>query len=536
MEQPPDPRVTGSFPSASKGWTGKIPQTPGSAPSDLTGRLILSHTSTRLPVVIPADKKKQPQATGKHQVIPPPKKPKTFRKLDRRLTWYIVSAVGILTIVLAFAFTVPVNNGQQGSATVAQSITNLITNGQSGNMTSQSQAQNHGGSSSSQFTPGYSGGGASRLFSNNSPWNVPIGGNVQLDSNSGSIANELSGCCHVPAMFSYGMPIYTATASDPSYHVQDNGNDNTFESYQPIHIPNDAAPSPGTDKWLFIYDKTRNLIFEMWDTSKNGGSWTTNTGDVYSPTGDGVLQVDGSTQGGNGASYFGGVITYADIERGYINHALSLASQYTSSDHRYPMVASDGHDGDIPMGARLQLDPSVNCNTLSGASSGEKMVCQALETYGGYMRDTGGVALSMYFEGEDLNDPSRNPPNGSPGNAGRGSGVFGRVGLHDGADLGEIPWNKLRVLKAWNSFSALGPTTAPTPLLSITIPGNHYLLLAPGFAALDLPASQPLGDVSRTRRWLEHDWYINSGEPASADTQHPLPLLHRLLLLRRLHC
>ncbi|HEY3992016.1 MAG TPA: hypothetical protein VGM01_03945, partial [Ktedonobacteraceae bacterium] len=389
MEQPPDPRVTGSFPSASQGWTGKIPQTPGSDPSDLTGRLILSRTSTRMPVVIPGDKRKQSssgQATGKYLASPPSKKPTKSAKLDRRLAWYVVSVVGILTIVLGFVFTVPVNNGQQGSSTVAQSITNLITNGQSGGVSSQAQAQAQGGSSQSQATPGYSGNnggaGATRLFTNSSPWNVPIGGNVQLDSNSGSIANELAGGNHVPALFSYGMPIYTSTASDPSYHVQDNGNDNTFEAYQPIHIPNDAAPSPGTDHWLFIYDTTKNLIFEMWDTSKSGGTWTTNTGDVYSPTGDGVLQVDGSPQGGNGASYFGGVITDADIERGYINHALSLASQYTSSDHRYPMVASDGHGGDIPMGARLQLDPSVNCNTLPGASAGEKMVCQAMETYG----------------------------------------------------------------------------------------------------------------------------------------------------------
>src|SRR6185437_13361733 len=123
-----------------------------------------------------------------------------------------------------------------------------------------------------------------------------------------------------------------------------------------------------------------------------------------------------------GASYFGGVITDADIQRGYINHALSFASQFTSSSFRYPMVASDGGGGDIPMGARLQLDPAVKCNSLAGASVGEKMVCQALETYGGYMRDTGGVTLSMYFEGEDLNDPSRNPPDGSPGNAGRSGG------------------------------------------------------------------------------------------------------------------
>jgi hypothetical protein len=536
MEQPPDPRVTGSFPSAGNGWTGKIPQTPGSDPSDLTGRLILAHTSTRLPVVIPAEKKKQAPTT-KHLAHPSSQKKQAFRKLDRRLTWYVVSAVGILTIVLGFVFTVPVNNGQQGSSTVAQSISNLITNGQSGNVSSQAQAQAGSSPSQSQFTPGYSSSGVgTRLFSNNSPWNVPIGGNVQLDPNSSSMASELANGNHVPAMFSFGMPIYTSTASDPSYHVQDNGNDNTFEAYQPIHIPNDAAPSPGSDHWLFIYDTTKHLIFEMWDTSKSGGTWTTNTGDVYSPTGDGVLQPDGTPQGGNGASYFGGVITYADIERGYINHALSLASQYTGPDHRYPMVASDGHDGDIPMGARIQLDPAVNCNTLSGASSGEKMVCRALQVYGGYMRDTGGVALSMYFEGEDLNDPSRNPPDGSPGDPGRSGGVFGRVGLHDGADLGEIPWDRLRVLKAWNSF-ALAPTAQPALLASGKTPGVRYSLLIADVAALDAQANRPLflGDTPRARRWFLSSRNNSTSLIAITTSQETPPLRTRLLLLRSLH-
>src|SRR5262249_47975979 len=112
----------------------------------------------------------------------------------------------------------------------------------------------------------------------------------------------------------------------------------------------------------------------------------------------------------------------------------------------YPMVASDGNTpGGIPMGARLQLNPTVDCNTLSGASVGEKMVCRALQDYGGYMRDTGGVPLSMYFEGENLSDPGRNPPT-NPGDPGISGGVFGKLGLSDGMDLSAIPWSQLRVL------------------------------------------------------------------------------------------
>ena len=86
------------------------------------------------------------------------------------------------------------------------------------------------------------------------------------------------------------------------------------------------------------------------------------------------------------------------------------------------------------------------------------MVCQALQTYGGYLRDTGGVALSAYFEGENLADPARHPPGGSPGNTGSSTGPFGAVRLSDGQELSAIPWEKLRVLASWNSFTPVTST------------------------------------------------------------------------------
>lgn len=462
MSSSPDSEETGSIPSTNEAKPGEIPQTPDPLLSTSPRRLIISQTSVRVPVVIPAEKKLAPTK---------PVKLRVYSHLNKRVGWYSVSIVGILTILLGFIFAVPLSTGQQKSTTIAQGISNLITNGQFGNVASQSQ---------SQSAPGAGGSPGPRFFSSSSPWNVPIGTNVQLDPNSSGMVSQLVDCCHVPAMFSYGMPIYTSTASDPVYTVQDD--DDAFRANQPIHIPDTAAPSPGSDKWLFIYDKTKNLLFEMWQAQKNGNTWSANTGDVFSPTGDGVHQVDGSTQSGNGASYFGGVITDVDIEQGAITHALSLATQFTASTWRYPMAASDGGGGNanaLPMGARLQLDPSVNCNALPGASSGEKMVCKALETYGGYIRDTGGVTLSMYFEGEDLKDPARNPPDGSPGDPGRSNGVFGKAGLHDGTDLAEIPWNKLRVLKSWNSFTALNTTPLPAQPLFETFLGIASPQIAP---------------------------------------------------------
>src|SRR5258707_7119004 len=399
----------------------------------------------------------------------PPTKPPRQRRPNERLIWYaVICGIVLIGVALGVMFTAPLRAGQQKST-----VQNATTSTQSTASSSPTPTQ-------STFTPGSYDSVKSRLFSSTSPWNVPIGTNVQLDPFSSDMVNLLSDGGHVATLYQFGMPIYTSTASDPTYTIKDTGNDDTFNANQPIHIPDSAAPSPGSDHWMFIYDKTKNMIFEMWNTSKQGNTWTTQTANVYNPTGDGVLQSDGSTQNGNGASYFGGVVTQADIERGYINHALSFASEYTSTDSRYPMHNSDGHGNDahdFPMGARLQLDTSVDCDTLPNASKGEMMICKALQTYGGNIRDTGGVALSVYFEGEDLNDPSRNPPN-TPGDPSRSGGIYNTVSLKDGTDLPAIPWSKLHVLKAWNSYTPLSASAAAA-LLSLDIPtGNSVTRIA----------------------------------------------------------
>jgi len=52
------------------------------------------------------------------------------------------------------------------------------------------------------------------------------------------------------------------------------------------------------------------------------------------------------------------------------------------------------------MGARVQIDPNVNCNTWSSIQSfGEwmKQECRTLQTYGGIIVDTGEGVVSQYY-------------------------------------------------------------------------------------------------------------------------------------------
>jgi len=150
-----------------------------------------------------------------------------------------------------------------------------------------------------------------------------------------------------------------------------------------------------------------------------------------------------------------GFILNSEVQTGAINHALYFTSTNSCSDFRAPAGKSDG-DGSgsdcVPMGARIQLDPSVDCAGLSGASAGEKMICTTMQTYGGYVLDSGGPGplSGIGVAGDDLTDPDRSPWQ-KPGDGMRDGGVLDLAGL-DGSTgaLADIPWDKLRVLSSWN--------------------------------------------------------------------------------------
>ena len=335
------------------------------------------------------------------------------------------------------------------------------------------------------------------------PWNQPIGTNPTLDPNSAAMVSAVDSRVN-PTMNAFGMPLYTSTASDPTCTVTlTGGGDEPFDSDQPIHVPANAAASTGDDHWLFIYDSTKNLIFEMWEASKSGNCFTANTGNVYSPTGDGVLQPNGQTQDGNGSSYFAGVVSAQDWARGYINHALSLAAQATLSNQgRYPMNKStDGNsNGTVPMGARFFLDKSVNCDGL-GASKVETMVCHAMQTYGAYMHDTGGVPMSIYFQ-EDTS----------------AGGIWSAAGWNENMTFSKIPWNQMHVLASWNSYTPTSPPPAPSPTPSPSPSPSPKPTPSPA------PKSNPSPTPSPSPRPVSPSSPSNSPSPASStssDTQSP---------------
>lgn len=243
-----------------------------------------------------------------------------------------------------------------------------------------------------------------------------------------------------------------------------------------IHIPNYATretpdASQGGDAWLATVNTDTNTVSAIWQASKSTGTWNGTCGGSYPLHGNGFKigeahpnEVIGVGAGG-GEQIGAGLILYSELESGSINHALYMTSTDTCSTYRAPASTSDGHGSGNscwPYGARVQLNPSVNCNGLSGANAAEIMICKTLEVYGGYVLDSGGGGPldGISTIGDDMTDPNRSPWQ-TPGNPARGSnncaptsatcGILAHLGAANyNSTLAQIPWSQLRVLDNWN--------------------------------------------------------------------------------------
>ena len=82
----------------------------------------------------------------------------------------------------------------------------------------------------------------------------------------------------------------------------------------------------------------------------------------------------------------------------------------------------------IPQGARIQLDPTFDVDAQPWPRW-EKVLARALQKYGAYLGDTGD---SLSFAAEATLD--------------RGYDAWSIVGVPAFASIGNLPWNKFRVL------------------------------------------------------------------------------------------
>jgi len=300
--------------------------------------------------------------------------------------------------------------------------------------------------------------------------------NPKLDPNSATLVSTINNNIGVNTGPDWLVPVYNTNNSDPAYTpTLTNASAWGCSVGGSMHIPNFATregpdASQGGDAWLATVNTDTNTVDAIWQASKSSGTWNGTCGGSYPLHGNGFKvgeahpnEVIGVGTGA-GAQIGAGMILYSELESGSINHALYTAAVDTCSTYRAPAHSSDGSGSGNscwPEGARIQLNPSFNCNGLGG-SAVETMICHTLETYGIYVLDSGGSGSPTIFPtvGDDMTDPGRSPWQ-TPGNPSRGStnctpisatcGVLAHFGVTPGnSSFPQIPTSQLRVLNSWN--------------------------------------------------------------------------------------
>jgi hypothetical protein len=289
-------------------------------------------------------------------------------------------------------------------------------------------------------------------FSPSSFWNAPLADNTPLSSRSHAYVDELVRQVDAYGAWmdttSYSVPVYVVAANQATQHVTlDTWGPDLQAAFDAVPIPANAQAAAGSDEHMVVWQPSTNKMWEFWQMHQESDGWHAQWGGEMNnvSTNPGYFTHHGQTDNwgatATGLPLLGGLVTEADLERGYINHALAISLVETERGYwSWPAQRTDGDTftpgiTPIPEGTRFRLNPNLNIASLHLPTL-DRMLAQAAQTYGIVVRDKAG-AVSFY--GQDPVNLSSNPwpqvfDNDSPATY-----------------LSWFPWNQLQALRSTQS-------------------------------------------------------------------------------------
>lgn len=272
------------------------------------------------------------------------------------------------------------------------------------------------------------------LYSADSPFNQEIPENPQIDPNSELMVQSLIVSKNENGfsldLADWTIPVFYANGNTRKYDVKLTPDWTDEATITGIPIPDGAFPDPEDDGHMVIIDFSSGLEYDFWQAKKENGAWSASWSSTISLSSDGVYPNGGSCRG-SGFALLAGVIWPEELVSGKIDHALVFCyDRVKGSIAVWPATEADGESTSpnaIPEGARVQLDPSLDLNTL-GLTPVEMTIAKALQQYGMILCDR---AAAFKLQGVSRLSYQRDPYNGLP----------------DVVLLNAIPADKFRIIK-----------------------------------------------------------------------------------------
>ncbi len=210
--------------------------------------------------------------------------------------------------------------------------------------------------------------------------------------------------------------IFIATNATPRATVQVNYPACNARQVQ-VPIPSGAVPGAGAygpdfEPSMVVANADTGEEWDLWGLTPPGatpsnpyglncpatGNWATLNSAYNSPGWTGSGTGPPATRG-SGTLAGAGTIRVRDTQTatgGTWDHAIAIAYPHTRYTAVWPAIWSDGRYSDaasIPMGSRIQLDPSFDVAN-SGLPEWQKQMCRTLQKYGMIVVDTGQAMIT----------------------------------------------------------------------------------------------------------------------------------------------
>jgi hypothetical protein len=237
-----------------------------------------------------------------------------------------------------------------------------------------------------------------------SPWNTPVPDDAPVHERSDEFLARI-GEPLTSDTSQYTLPVYEVDGDTPTVTIEvehvfsevlEHGTamDRQQAPTVEVPLPEGAEPAEGGDAQIVVVDTDTGDEWGFWQLRVEDGSYVATNGYRYNVAWSGVPP-EGFGSRGAGLPYLAGLVRPADIERGRIDHAIAFAYPTPSPEHVYPATKSDGPgdpEQDLPEGARLRLDPSLDDDDLEelGLDEEGRIVARALQEYGMILIDIAG--------------------------------------------------------------------------------------------------------------------------------------------------
>src|SRR5437867_5657923 len=190
------------------------------------------------------------------------------------------------------------------------------------------------------------------------------------------------------------------------YNVVGNANPQETVSFQyasesdprPYRVGADTLIENGSDRHALIVNRDTCTLYELYDLSGSGSSWTAGSGAIF-PLGSNALRPLGWTSAdAAGLPLFPGLVRWDEVQAGAITHAIRFTAAQTDRSFLWPARHQAGTAANPslpPMGARFRLKSGYDLTRFSPQA---RVILRAFQHYGLILADNGS---NWFFSGTE---------------------------------------------------------------------------------------------------------------------------------------